>query len=141
MERLKTISRKKMETDKKPHNFGTGYLLQYAEMFLIEMLGVHEGLSMTRLAALMQLTKGAISQTFKKLEQKGLVRKENDPENASRAHLFLTPAGYAVLSEHREWHEEKDADFIDYLNSLNLDETSLIRNFLDQYESFLDKRR
>ncbi len=138
---LRRIARKKSDLDNRPNHYGTGRIMLAAEMYLLEMLGAHEGMSMTRLAELMQLTKGAVSQTFKKLEKKGLVKKYSDPANASRALLYLSPEGKKTLKAHEKWHHEKDGGFMDYLKGLKPAEILTIRDFLSRYEFFLDNRQ
>ncbi|MBN1500136.1 MAG: MarR family transcriptional regulator [Spirochaetes bacterium] len=129
------------DLDRAAHEFGTGILLQHAEMYLIEIIGAHEGTSMTGIADIMQITKGAVSQTFKKLERKGLVKKYTDPENATRVLLHLSADGKKVLQMHEKWHKEKDGGFTEFLQGLEQDDVSVIKNFLTRYEFFLDKRK
>ncbi len=137
---LKSISHKKSEIDKKPHEFGTGILMYHSEMYLIEILGSNEGQSMTRIAEIMGITKGAVSQTFKKLDNKGLVKKYLDPSNASRSLLYLNAAGRKLLMTHEKWHEKMDGGFTEYLKGLEASESFIIKDFLSRYEFFLDNR-
>ena len=140
VEQLRRIARKKSELEKTPHEYGTGILMQHAEMYMVETLGQNEGLSVTRLAGIMQITKGAVSQTLKKLEGKGLVQKFPDPANASRTLLYLSPDGKRVLKAHQKWHRKVDGGFNEYLESLKGSDVLTIRNFLNRYEFFLDNR-
>ena len=140
IEQLRRIARKKGELEKEPHEYGTGILMQHAEMYLVEILGQNEGLSVTRIAGIMQITKGAVSQTLKKLEYKGLVQKYPDPANASRTLLYLSAAGKKVLGAHQKWHRRVDGGFTEYLNSLQGSDMLVIRDFLNRYEFFLDNR-
>ena len=140
IEQLRRIARKKGELEKEPHQYGTGMLLQHAEMYLVEILGQNEGMSVTRVAGIMQITKGAVSQTLKKLEQKGLVQKFADPANASRTLLYLSGEGKRVLKAHQKWHRKVDGGFTEYLDSLEGAEVLVIRDFLNRYEFFLDNR-
>jgi DNA-binding MarR family transcriptional regulator len=140
IEQLRRIARKKSELEKEPHQYGTGMLLQHAEMYLVEILGQNEGMSVTRIAGIMQITKGAVSQTLKKLERKGLVQKFADPANASRTLLYLSTEGKRVLKAHQKWHRKVDGGFTEYLDSLEGNEVLVIRDFLNRYEFFLDNR-
>ena len=140
IEQLRRIARKKSELEKEAHEYGTGILMQHAEMYLVEILGLNEGLSVTRIAGIMQITKGAVSQTLKKLEHKGLVQKYPDPANASRTLLYLSTAGKKVLKAHQKWHRRVDGGFTEYLNSLQGSDKLVIRDFLNRYEFFLDNR-
>lgn len=140
IEQLRRIARKKSELEKRPHEFGTGRFLQHAEMYLVEVLGQNEGMSVTRIAGIMQITKGAISQTLKKLEKKGIVQKFPDPANASRTLLYLSAEGKRVLKSHQEWHQKVDGGFNEYLAGLKGQDVMVIRDFLNRYEFFLDNR-
>lgn len=141
LEQLRRLARKKIDLEKTPHEFGTGMLLQHAEMYLIEILGNDEGQHLTRIAERMQITKGAVSQTLKKIEKKGLVRKFPDPANASRTLLYLSPEGKKILRMHTQWHERVDGGFVDYLDGLKGNDVNAIRDFLNRYEFFLDNRK
>jgi DNA-binding MarR family transcriptional regulator len=140
IEQLRRIARKKSELEKEPHEYGTEILMQHAEMYLVEVLGQNEGMSVTRVAGIMQITKGAVSQTLKKLEKKGLVQKFQDPANASRALLYLSSEGKRVLKAHQKWHRKVDGGFSEYLDSLKGSDVVAIRDFLNRYEFFLDNR-
>ncbi|MBN2526468.1 MAG: MarR family transcriptional regulator [Deltaproteobacteria bacterium] len=140
IEQLRRIARKKSELEKAPHEYGTGILMQHAEMYLVEILGQNEGMSVTRIAGIMQITKGAVSQTLKKLESKKLVQKFPDPVNASRTLLYLSSEGKRVLRAHQVWHRKVDGGFNEYLESLKGNDVLIIRDFLNRYEFFLDNR-
>ncbi|MGL1893896.1 MAG: MarR family winged helix-turn-helix transcriptional regulator [Spirochaetaceae bacterium] len=140
LNQLKNIANKKSELDKRPHEFGTGIKMYNSEMYLVEVLGVSEGQSMTRIAEIMGITKGAVSQTFKKLEKRGLVKKYPDPVNASRSLLYLTTLGKKILKTHEKWHQEMDGGFSDYLSKLEPSALFVIKDFLSRYEFLLDNR-
>ncbi|MDA3955953.1 MarR family transcriptional regulator [Oceanispirochaeta sp.] len=137
---LRRVARKKSDLDRKPHSFGTDHQLMPAEMYLIEVLGDHPRESVTALAEFMQITKGAVSQTLKKLETKELAKKDQDPANASRALVSLSVKGKVILLKHQNWHRRVDGGFGEYLQGLKQKEASLIQEFLEKYEHSLDKR-
>src|SRR5271157_3776865 len=61
------VSKLWQQLDSKPRKFGTENDLSGSEIHLIEVVGQNEGLSVTDLAKRLGITKGAISQTLKKL--------------------------------------------------------------------------
>ncbi len=65
------------ELEKKPRDFGTGEKLYSAEIHMIEAIGESENenqkVSVTDIADYFGITKGAVSQTLKKLESKEFV--------------------------------------------------------------------
>ena len=69
------IVRRTAELENRPWHFGTSETLYRSEMFLIELIGEQEGISVTDAAHHLGITKGAVSQTLKKLDVKGLMEK------------------------------------------------------------------
>lgn len=140
IETLRRLGRKKRDSDRTPRFFSTGHMLMPAEIYLIEILGDHPHESVTAIADIMQITKGAVSQTLKKLESKGLVEKDSDPVNASRALVSLSNQGRMILFKHKEWHRRLDCGLVEYLDTLNRREASTIHDFLEKYELSLDRK-
>ncbi|EFK05222.1 transcriptional regulator, MarR family [delta proteobacterium NaphS2] len=63
--------------EKRPQDYGIGEVLHPSEIHTIEMIGKNPGINVTGLAGRLGVTKGAVSQLIKKLENKGLVSKYN----------------------------------------------------------------
>ena len=87
-----------------PHSFGTGIILHRAEIHTIQAIGEHEGINLTDLAVLMNVTKGAVSQTISKLTEKKLVKKIYKNENAKEIKLSLTEKGWIGFKNHDSMH-------------------------------------
>ena len=141
LEQLRRLARKKSDLEKTPYRFGGGLCLQHAELYLMETLANDEGQNLTKIAERLQITKGAVSQTLKKIDEKGLVKKFTDPANASRTLLYLSPKGKKILRACQAQYRESDEEFISYLNGLKNEEEKTIRDFLNRYEFFLDNRK
>lgn len=128
------------QLEKSPRKFGTEDLLSHSEIHLIEIIGDHQGFSVTDIAKNLHVTKGAISQNLKKLEYKGYSAKIADPENNSRTIVQLTAKGKTAYWAHKAWHESMDGGFSAYLNNLTGEEIETIAQFLDRVEDFLERR-
>ena len=117
-----------------PHTFGTGVRLHRAEIHTIQAIGENEGINPTKLAALMDVTKGAISQIISKLKEKKLVKKAFADENAKEIRLYLTEKGRVGFKNHSFMHmkmydtvkeyygpdfEEKLIEFYSVMEDLN----------------------
>ena len=87
-----------------PYSFGTGIVLHRAEIHTVQAIGEHEGINLTDLAALMNVTKGAMSQTISKLTGKKLVKKIYTDENAKEINLYLTEKGWIGFKNHDSMH-------------------------------------
>jgi DNA-binding MarR family transcriptional regulator len=79
------------------------YLKRY-DMGIIEwrvlaMLAVEPRISPVRICQVIGLDKGAVSREMRKLEAKGYLTVEEDPESTRRRTLELTPLGYEIHDE------------------------------------------
>ncbi|MCF8139219.1 MAG: methyltransferase domain-containing protein, partial [Desulfotignum sp.] len=97
-------------------------------------------LGVTDIARLIGVTKGAVSQTLKRIEKKGLAQKQKDPDNRSKLLVSLTALGNMAYWAHKHWHETMDGGFITYLENLNSDQTEFLLDFLTRVENFLQRR-
>jgi DNA-binding MarR family transcriptional regulator len=87
-----------------PHTFGTGVRLHRTEIHTIQAIGENEGINLTKLADLMKVTKGAISQTISKLNEKKMVKKTYKDDNAKEIELYLTKKGKVGFINHSSMH-------------------------------------
>jgi len=81
---------------RKPKDYGTGDLLYFTEIHTISMVGKNREINMTRLSEMMGVTRGAISQTIRKLVTKNFILKSN-ATNRKEINLRLSPKGMIVL--------------------------------------------
>jgi DNA-binding MarR family transcriptional regulator len=79
------------------------YLKRYdigiIEWRVMAMLAVEPRISPVRICQIIGLDKGAVSREMRKLEAKGYLTVEEDPESTRRRTLELTPAGYTIHDE------------------------------------------
>jgi DNA-binding MarR family transcriptional regulator len=129
---------KLFELDKKIRNYGTEEQLFEAEIHMIKAIKENEGIHVTGLAALLGVTKGAVSQIIIKLERKGMIVKDIDPRNLSRLMLRLTPMGETAYLRHEELHQEFDRLFNDALADASEENQAFLRSFLTTLETSID---
>ena len=95
----------KMESMHTPSlSFGTGVLMHQNEIHTVQAIGRHSRINVTNLAKHKGVTKGAISQTIKRLIRKGLVRRTHAPGNAKEVLLELTNLGWIGFRNHEKFH-------------------------------------
>ena len=138
LKRFETVVKLDQQLERTPRRWGTEESLSSTEIHLIEVIG--EGgtpYSVTELAHLFGVTKGAVSQTLKRLEKKGLTIKRPDPDNASRSRVALTAKGRTAHGAHRRWHETMDGGFKTYFNHLESEKLDFLLEFLGRVEDFL----
>ena len=120
--------------DGRTRNYGTDQPLFDAEVHIVQAVKEHEGIHVTALADMLNVTKGAVSQTLMKLQKKGMVVKEPDSQNQSRLCLKLTPKGEVAYTNHEALHR----NFDDALKSILQDETEDHKQFLIKFLTELD---
>jgi DNA-binding MarR family transcriptional regulator len=90
---------------RKPKDYGTGDLLYFTEIHTITMVGKNKEVNMTQLADMMGVTKGAISQTIRKLVSKNFITKSNDI-NRKEINLSLSEKGLIVYKGQESFQKE-----------------------------------
>jgi len=100
--KFQSIMNLSQQLEKAPKKFGTEELLSRSEIHLIEIIGDNEGLSVTDIGRYLGVTKGAVSQSLKRLEAKGFSLKRTDPENLSRSIVMLTAKGFTAFWAHKQ---------------------------------------
>ena len=128
------------QLESRPRRFGIEEDLYSSEIHLIEAIGNKGELGVTDLSRVLGVTKGAVSQTLKKLDKKGLITKYADPENHSRVLIGLTVKGKAAYYGHEYWHEKMDGGFLKYFVHLPAEKVRFLDEFLSSLEDFLIKR-
>lgn len=128
------------QMEKSHKTFGTKEKISSSEIHLIEIIGDTKNLSVTDISNHIGITKGAVSQSLKRLDSKGFIIKKPDPENLSRSLVMLTVKGKTAYWSHKHWHETMDGGFLKYLDSLDDQTFDIIINFLNRVEDFLKRR-
>ena len=114
-------------------HFGTDQYLHGAEIGMIAAIHEDEGIHVTGLAQKMGITKGAVSQTLKKLERKGMIVKETDELNQSRLVLRLTEKGMVACRNHEQMHQKFKEAVTDLLKSAGNDRLDFLTDFLSAF--------
>jgi len=104
LERIYRLMNLNQAAQKQPRQYGNNVTLYAAEVHMLETIGDRPGIMSTELAARLAISKGAVSQTLKKLAEKGLVRKSAATDGRAAA-LFLTEDGEKVWKAHQALHE------------------------------------
>ncbi len=122
---FKTFARQ----DRKNRDYGVEDPLFHSEIYTLNEIREHEGIHITALAERCGVTKGAISQVLKKLEQKGLVTKEKDIRNQSRLILKVTPKGEIAYSRHLDYQKQFKKKVVRVLRDAPDEKVQFIKDF------------
>ena len=112
--------------EKQPRDFGTGHTLHLSELQTVSTIGENPGINMTQLADRMGVTRGAISQTVRKLVPKKLVTRTN-VRNNKEVNLGLTEVGQFVRQEYQSRMKEVFTFADELYASATQDERDLVK--------------
>src|SRR3990170_2985269 len=101
--------------EKIPVRVSAKHDLYHSEKHFLDKIGDHPGVNVTEFARAVGITKGAVSQFVKKLENKGLVRKYKGSGNDKEVFLELTRAGRDIYIKHKKKNEETIEPLIEEL--------------------------
>ncbi len=118
---------------------GSGEFVSMAEIHILTLIADNPGITVSRLALEWGTTKGAISQTIKKLEQKELIYREKKTGNAKTIHIYPTEKGDRLSTAHKSYD---NADILqtqyDLLRTCTSDEIDTFYKVVDEYSKLFD---
>ena len=148
MDRIKTseeiielfirLANKYKALEKIPVDYGVGTDLYHSERHLIDQIGDHPEMNITELARYIGVTKGAISQTVKKLEDKGVVNRYKGAENEKEVFLEFTDIGRNVYKKHKEVNKESIIQLYEELKKYSDDKVSFLVEMFKWMDIFLE---
>jgi DNA-binding MarR family transcriptional regulator len=140
-EQFERILNKYNALQERPLDYGCGEDLYPSEIHAVEAVGKHPEAHLAEIARILGVTRGAIQQTVDRLVKKGLVEKFMDESDRKRVYLELTAKGIAAFDGHEEYHAELSSRMGKRFQGLRPGEVALLKNFLDEVESFMDVYR
>ncbi|WRS27555.1 MarR family winged helix-turn-helix transcriptional regulator [Oscillospiraceae bacterium MB08-C2-2] len=123
-------------SDRKAQDFDTGQKLYLAEINLMEFIGDRSGCCASEFATENRITKGAVSQTVRRLEAKGYITRADDPICGVRSILSLTEKGKAVYGRRLDYRKRLDGFVLEALEHCSAENQSEIWSFLKKLETF-----
>lgn len=139
IEKFMIMTEKISNAGKIPRNYGTDVIIYRSEIHIIKLIGDYANLHVSEIARKFGVTKGAVSQTLKKLERKGLVEKYLDSTNNTRLLVRLTDKGMKSYLSHEKYHKEYDEDMYSFFNKLNDYELEIILAFIKKTSEMAEK--
>ncbi len=137
-EHLSAVLAKFNRISKLPLDFGVGILINPSEIHAVAKLCDHGPMSLTELADMAFVTKGAMSQLVSRLEKKGLVYREVAENNQSKQILHPTKLGERAQRGHMKFHEEHDREFFSYVASMPDAEYNVFKEVCRRMDRWMD---
>jgi DNA-binding MarR family transcriptional regulator len=106
-----------------------GIKLHPSEIHLLLFLHGRPGANASEIAERFNITKGAVSQTLSRLERKGVLTKDRNPESQTELVLNLTPKGDRVMVEALRVKEAAERKFDGHLMTLTEEERAAVGRF------------
>ena len=100
------------------------------------MVGDKPGISQSAIAQNIGVTRAVVYKIVKNLVARGLVEFDSDPDDGRRASLRPSSMGEKALAAHHRYHQERDRDFLDYINGLDEQQQAVISEFLARASTY-----
>lgn len=130
-EQIFKIIRLLEEEKKKPKDYGSGILLNHAEVLFLETIARYPDENVSALSARLGITKGAITQMVGKLCKKELLEAIQRNDNKKEKYFRLTNKGDITIYGHQLFHQQANQRLCDFIASLDNDETDTVFRFLE----------
>lgn len=125
------------ENDTKARTFGTDTELFHSEIHTLQYIMDHPGLHISGIARELGVTRGAVSQTVKRLERKKMIIKDCSPDDNKRKIIIPTVKGKTACFYHKRAHEKHRAVMSALLAGLNAGQLQFLSDFLLKFEKTL----
>ncbi|MBI4857524.1 MAG: MarR family transcriptional regulator [Acetobacterium woodii] len=120
------VRHSKVFCERRLHDFGVGFPEQVILMYLASNNGVNQD----AIAQHFMLDKGAIAKTLRKLEEKGLIERHQNPENKRENLISIAPQGQNILGEMGKALTEWNQYFFEGLSADDIKQYERITNII-----------
>lgn len=103
LERIYRLMNLYQAAQKQPRQYGSDLTLHAAEVHMLEVIGEFPGITSTELAVRLAVSKGAVSQTLRRLTEKGLILR-SAVSDGRIAELSLSAGGEHIWQAHHALH-------------------------------------
>ena len=125
------------ENDSRARTFGTDTELYHSEIHMLQCIEENPGLHISGIARVLGVTRGAASQTAKRLARKQMVVKEASPDSNRKVVLRLTAKGETAFANHKSAHERYSIRLADLLADATDEQLRFLWDFLTHFEKML----
>lgn len=141
MDRFMRLVHKYNAMERMPVRHGEDFDLYHSERHMLDKAGENPGINVTEFAQVVGVTKGAISQVIKKLENKGLLRRYKKADNDKEVFIELTEKGKEVCEERKRINQETIREIAEELRRYSDGEVAFLIGMFRWLEQFLDISR
>ncbi|HPW53491.1 MAG TPA: MarR family transcriptional regulator [Erysipelotrichaceae bacterium] len=117
---------------KEPRIIKDKIALNQADLKLIDAVALHPDLNASSMAAVLNVSRGAISQAVNRLEQLAIVKRVPVAGNRKEKLIQLTVSGKEIKKEKDRNHQQANAEMCSFLKGLSAEQLEAIMMFLDK---------
>jgi DNA-binding MarR family transcriptional regulator len=139
VDHLIRIFNKAAAIEREPVDIGHGVLLHPSEVHLIDIAGRYPAESVSAHADRLGVTKGAVSQTAKKLEKKGYLERIHEEGDRRSVVLRLTERGNEAFEWHRAYHSSVNGEIAGVISGFSRHDRDNLCRVLDRLERLFDR--
>jgi len=125
--------------EKTPSKLGSKHNLYHSERHFLDKIGDNPGMNITEFAGAAGITKGAVSQVVKKLENKSLVKRYKSSVNDKEVFVELTRTGRDIYIQHKKKNEETIGPLIEELKKYPDDKVDFMVTMFTWICNYLDE--
>ena len=124
---------------KQPKTFGTDEPVCGSEAQVLDVVAHEQPVMASKIAALLGITKGAVSQTLSKLEKKGLITRVSSSGAGGSVPICLSEAGREILTNYYAYRDCRLRKVIAAAQSLPPESAAAVLYMLETFEEALDQ--
>lgn len=94
-----------------PRDYGMGYMSE-VDVHTLGYIETNPGILAKRIAEMTYRSKGTVSLSLAKMEEKGLIEQRVNPDKKSERNLYLTEKGKEVCRVHREYDRRTTINYL-----------------------------
>ena len=117
--------------------YGNGLALCHSDASFLNLIVKQPHMNVSLISQELRITKGAVTQLYKKLHEGGFVEPYQREGNKKEKYFRLTKKGKEAQQCYQQRHQQLHQQMCAYIRSLNPEETKVIFSFLSQLNEFV----
>ena len=110
-----------------------------SELFCVAYIGRNSDVNVTKLAAAVGMTRGAISKLAKRMQDNGMIECYQREENKKEVHYVLTDQGWQVYLKLQDLNRKADERDRAFFETICKEDADALERFVDGYHAYLEK--
>jgi len=127
--------------EKLPAKHGSKHDLYHSERHILDVIGDNPAMNVSELAAVLGVTKGAISQVVRKLESKGFAQRFKKSTNDKEVFIELTKAGRDIHQQRGQTNRDTLLPLVEELKRHPDDKVAFLVSMFRWLDTYMDSSK